>query len=134
MPSIRGSGVREKACAMLLRSTYMSMSGFEKQPNNEEDEDEFFSLLRQEPYPEDFSEEDMVFTNDLHALFSPEDEELPPYYVQTLLTMDDQRFEPTGPGFEHKTSARVFRRLKLKRRLFYRQGTLANAFHDGLGD
>jgi hypothetical protein len=71
--------------------------------------------------PDDFTEEDLAFATELHALFSPEHENLPPYYVQTLLDVDDQRFEPVARGFEYKTSARVFRHLKLRRRLFKAQ-------------
>src|SRR5438270_941373 len=68
--------------------------------------------------PADFSEEDMAFVQELNTLFAPKDEALPPYYVQTLLEPDDPRFQTIEQGFEHKTSARVFRRLKLRRRLF----------------
>lgn len=60
----------------------------------------------------------MAFVQELNTLFAPENEALPPYYVQTLLEPDDPRFQTIEHGFEHKTSARVFRRLKLRRRLF----------------
>src|SRR5207245_10553931 len=46
------------------------------------------------------------------------EEDIPPYYVQTLLDSEEPRFQSVEPGFEMKTRARVFRRLKLKRRLF----------------
>src|SRR5439155_9349013 len=68
--------------------------------------------------PADFSEEDRAFVQELNALFTLDEEELPPYFVQTLLEADDPRFQIVGPGFEQKTIARVFRRLKLRRRLF----------------
>jgi hypothetical protein len=96
----------------------MSMSEFER-PENEEKK-EFSSLSIQGPNrPDDFTEEDLAFARELHLLFSPEEEDLPPYYIQTLLDADDQRFEPVARGFEYRTSACVFRRLKLRRRLFY---------------
>ena len=76
-------------------------------------------LLRQElGLPEDFTNEDMAFAQEMEALFSPDLEEMPPYYVQTLLDTDNPRFQPVEHGLEYKTSARVFRRLHLRRRLF----------------
>jgi len=111
----------------------MSMSEFERQENNWEEE--FSSLLIQgQSTPVDFTEEDLAFAAELNALFSPEEENLPPYYVQTLLDVDDQRFEPVERGFEHKTSARVFRRLKLRRRLFYAHTSPLSALSSGIGD
>ena len=95
----------------------MSTSGFERELNS--GENGFSSLsTKGQDIPADFSEEDIEFVQELNTLFSPQDEELPPYYVQTLLEPDDPRFQAVEPGFEHKTSARVFRRLKLRRRLF----------------
>src|SRR5258708_22953603 len=67
--------------------------------------------------PADFGEEDLAFVEELNALFSPEEEELPPYFAQTLLESEDPRFYPVEPGFEKKTSVRVFRDLKLRRPL-----------------
>ncbi len=103
----------------------MSMSEFEKELNS--GEIGFSSLSTQSPdIPADFSEEDIAFVQELNTLFSPQDEELPPYYVQTLLEPDNPRYQPVEHGFEHKTSARVFRRLKLRRRLFpSRPGSLS---------
>jgi len=69
--------------------------------------------------PSDFSEEDMAFAQELDAVFSLRDEDIPPYFVQTLLATEEPRFQPVELGFEHKTRARVFRRLKLRRRLFH---------------
>ena len=86
----------------------MSMSEFERQKNRE-NEGLFPTPLQRNACPGDFTEEDLAFAAELHALFSPEEEDLPPYYVQTLLDIDDQRFEQTERGFEYKTSARVFR-------------------------
>src|SRR5581483_5380212 len=115
---IRDSGERGEAYATSSRSTYMSMSEFERQDNIDDDES-FPVAIRRSTTPADFTEEDLAFAEELNALFSPEEENLPPYYVQTLLDADDQRFEPVPREFEHRTSARVFRRLKLRRRLFY---------------
>ncbi len=76
-------------------------------------------LLRQElGLPEDFTDEDIAFAQEMETLFAPEKEELPPYFVQTLLEVENPRFQPVEHGLEHKTRARVFRRLKLRRRLF----------------
>ena len=110
----------------------MSMSEFERQENSSK---ESFSLAIHQPdAPDDFTEEDQAFAAVLNALFSPEEENLPPYYVQTLLDADDQRFEPVSREFEHKTSARVFRRLKLRRRLFYTHGSPLHALGMEIGD
>lgn len=68
--------------------------------------------------PDDFSDEDMSFAQELGSLFDVEQENLPPYFVQTLLDSENPRFQPVEQGFEHKARARVFHRLKLKRRLF----------------
>ena len=95
----------------------MSMSEFEKELNS--GGSGFSSLSTDIPdIPADFSEEDLAFVQELNTLFAPKEEELPPFYVQTLLESEDRRFQPVEQGFEHKTSARVFRRLKLRRRLF----------------
>src|SRR5437763_1929426 len=95
----------------------MSMSEFERELNS--GEIGFSSLSTQnQGIPADFSEEDIEFVQELNTLFAPQDEDLPPYYAQTLLEPDEPRFQPVEHGFEHKTSARVFRRLKLRRRLF----------------
>ncbi|HEU5375686.1 MAG TPA: hypothetical protein VFV38_09625 [Ktedonobacteraceae bacterium] len=111
----------------------MSMNEFEKQKNTRDKE--FFSLsVENGAFPGDFTEEDLDFAEELNALFSPETEELPPYYVQTLLNGDDQRFDPVERGFEHKTSARVFRRLKLRRRLFYTHLSPLSAFGANVGN
>lgn len=111
----------------------MSMSEFERQENIGDKES--FSLAIHKPStPDDFTEEELAFAAELNALFSPEEENLPPYYVQTLLDADDQRFEPVSREFEHKTSAHVFRHLKLRRRLFYTHVSPFNALSMGIGD
>lgn len=111
----------------------MSMSEFEKQENTEDDES-FPVAIHRLATPGDFTAEDLAFAEELNALFSPEREDLPPYYVQTLLDVDDQRFEPVPREFEHRTSARVFRRLKLRRRIFYTRVSPLRALSMGIGD
>ncbi len=109
----------------------MSMSEFEGQLNN--DGDAISSLHKQEhAIPADFGEEDLAFVEELNALFSPEDEELPPYFAQTLLESEDPRFYPVEPGFEKKTSVRVFRDLKLRRRLYHDPKSLLGAVTTGM--
>ncbi|GCE11325.1 hypothetical protein [Tengunoibacter tsumagoiensis] len=71
-----------------------------------------------EDFPADFSECDLEFAQELEHFFALEEEEVPPLFVQTLLESADPRFQAVEVGFEKKTYARVFRRLKLKRRLF----------------
>lgn len=95
----------------------MSMSEFEKQLHIWGDTSSSFSTQGQQ-LPDDFSEEDMAFSQELDMLFAPNEEELPPFFVQTLLQPEDPRFEPVATNFEYKTRARVFRRLKLRHRLF----------------
>src|SRR6266849_3692522 len=73
-------------------------------------------------------------THELNSIFSPEQEELPPYFVQNLLASEDQLFRPVEPGFEHKTRARVFRRLKLHRRLFHAPRSVFDALITGLSN
>ena len=94
----------------------MSTSEFDKQPNTP---GENFSSLSTHGLPDDFSDEDLAFVQELDTLFALDEEELPPYFVQTLLDSEQSRFQPVERGFEHKTQVRVFRRLKLRRRLVY---------------
>ncbi len=95
----------------------MSMSESERQQENQRLDSSL--LVRQElGLPEDFTDEDMIFAQEMDALFSLDEEEIPPYYVQTLLEAEDPRLQPVEQGLEYKTSVRVFRQLKLKRRLF----------------
>ncbi|HZT98891.1 MAG TPA: hypothetical protein VFA10_04485 [Ktedonobacteraceae bacterium] len=96
----------------------MSMSEFERELNRWEDDSPGLSM-QERVLPSDFSMEDVAFAQELEALFSISEEETPPYFVQTLLEPEDPRFQVVEHGFEHKTSARVFRRLNLKRRLFH---------------
>lgn len=109
----------------------MSTSEFKRKPNSEQDN--LSSLSNQGGVlPTDFDEEELAFVQELQALFVPENEELPPYFAQTLLQPEDPRFQPVEPGFELKTSARVFRRLKLRRRLFYSHRSLLGSVIHGL--
>lgn len=95
----------------------MSMSEFDEKMNRE---DACASLVSISGHivPDDFSDEDISFAQELGSLFDVEQENLPPYFVQTLLDAENPRYQPVEQGFEHKARARVFRRLKLKRRLF----------------
>jgi len=110
----------------------MSTSEFDRQW--EEDDLDFLSFIQQESrslklpevselqdisgIPTDFSDEDIAFAHEMEGAFSAENEEMPPYYVQTLLEAESPRFQPVDEGIEYKTKAHVFRRLRLRRRLF----------------
>jgi hypothetical protein len=95
----------------------MSMSEFERQLNDMW-EIEPSSLPKQgEVMPADFSDEDIAFAQELDSFFDIAREEIPPYYVQTLLDPEQLSFQPVANNFVYKTRARVFRRLKLRRRL-----------------
>ena len=111
----------------------MSMNEFDQELNNESNENLLLAALEQE-VPPDFGEDDLIFAHELNSIFSPEQEELPPYFVQTLLASEDQLFRPVEPGFEHKTRARVFRRLKLHRRLVRTPRSIFDAFISGLSN
>ena len=65
-------------------------------------------------FPADFGPDEIEFATALRALFSPEREELPPLYVQTLT--GDGRCPPIEASFEQKVTYQVFRRLGLERR------------------
>ena len=109
----------------------MSLSEFDGQSNSKGDEN-FSSAAQGQVIPADFGEEDLAFAKELNTLFSLQEEALPPYYVQTLLASEEPRFYPVEPGFEHKTSARVFRRLKLHHRLFYAPHSFLGALITGI--
>jgi hypothetical protein len=96
----------------------MSMSEFEECPPESKAADKIFCLPNMEGlFPADFSVEEVEFACELDALFSLEQENLPPLYVQTLVEGDDPRYQSVESGFELKTRAKVFRRLQLERRL-----------------
>ena len=95
----------------------MSMSEFERQLNTW---DRDFSTLSTQGHdlPADFSDDDVAFAEELDELFALHKEDIPPYYVQTLLDSEEPLFQAVEQGFELKTRVRVFRRLKLRYRLF----------------
>ena len=95
----------------------MSMSEFERQMNTW---DRDFSTISTQGHdlPADFSDDDVAFAEELDELFALHKEDIPPYYVQTLLDSEEPFFQPVEQGFELKTRVRVFRRLKLRYRLF----------------
>jgi hypothetical protein len=95
----------------------MSMSESEHQQPADQ-ENVFPSTIAGHAFPDDFSEDDKTFAQELDYWFDYQAEEMPPYFVQTLMEPDEARFQPVEYGFEHKTRARVFRRLKLRRRLY----------------
>jgi hypothetical protein len=97
----------------------MNMSEFEEGHSSESrfDSDDP-SDEQNRKLPDDFSADDAAFVEELTSLFSLDHEEVPPLFVQTLMASEDLRFQPVEEAFEKKTSARVFRRLHLKRRLF----------------
>jgi hypothetical protein len=95
----------------------MSMSEFERQLNSMWENDLSSLSTQREALPSDFSDDDKAFVQELDSLFDIHEEEVPPLYVQTLLDVEGPRFQPVENGFEYKTRARVFRRLKLRRRL-----------------
>jgi hypothetical protein len=107
------------------------MSEFNRKMNGENDNSFSLSALEQ-AIPTDFGEEDLVFAQELNTIFSTEKEELPPYFVQTLLASDEPLFQTIESGFEHKTRARVFRRLKLRRQLFCTPRSVFGAFVTGM--
>jgi len=95
----------------------MSMNEFEEQSHKMEN-DSGTLLTHGQVLPQDFTEEDIVFAQELHSFFAIDEEKVPPYFAQTLLEPDNPGFQVAGYGFEEKTRARVFRRLNLRRRLF----------------
>ena len=111
----------------------MNMSEFDNRKSNDGENEPSLRAM-QTSLPADFSEDDLEFAQELGVLFSPEDEELPPYFVQTLLAAEDPRYLPVDHRFAQKTSARVFRSLKLRRRLFPAQRSTISAIGDTLRD
>lgn len=85
---------------------------------------------QEDTFPADFSAEDAILASELQQLFSIEAEELPPFFVETVLENPWQA--PVPSGYEHKVVYSVFRQLDLprrslvpSRRWFPRWGTLA---------
>lgn len=107
----------------------MSMSEFEgRQRGSENDLSHHPHSIQQQSVPDDFSEEEIEFAQELEELFSPDKEEIPPYFVQTLLESENPRFQPLEAGFEHKTRAHVFRRLHLQHSIFRSQRSHSQLF------
>ncbi|GHO43552.1 hypothetical protein [Ktedonospora formicarum] len=96
----------------------MSTSEFDGCLQDPDEDPSARSLSNEGLLPDDFSEDDLAFAHELQGLFSPADEELPPYFVQTLLDAENAQFRPVSQGFEQRTYARVFRHLHLHRQLF----------------
>jgi hypothetical protein len=111
----------------------MSMSEFDRKLHSERD-DQLPLSTQGYPLPADFGEEDLAFVEELYALFAPEEKELLPYYEPTLLAQGDPRYYPVERGFEQKTSARVFQRLNLQRRLFHTPRSVLSAFSYGMSN
>ncbi len=109
----------------------MSMSEFDRWLNSKGDEI-YSPSSHEREVPPDFGEEDLAFAEELNSLFSPEGEELPPYFVQTLLAPEDPRFYPLEASFERKMSERVLRHLKLRRRLFHTPRSVVGGFITGM--
>lgn len=73
-------------------------------------------LLSSQPdssFPADFTSDERDFTEVLQEFFSPEREELPPLYVQTLA--GDTSSRPIDTGFEQKLTYKIFDQLGLPR-------------------
>ncbi len=66
--------------------------------------------------PADFSTADLALARDLHSLFSLEQEQLPPDFIQTLTTQS--RTWDAPDGLTQRVNARVFQRLQVSPRLF----------------
>jgi len=83
------------------------MSEFEGLPNAW---DRDFSTLSMQGHdlPADFSDDDVAFAQELDELFALPEEDIPPYYVQTLLDSEEPRFQPVEQGFELKTPPAYF--------------------------
>ncbi|MBV9691841.1 MAG: hypothetical protein JO202_19250 [Ktedonobacteraceae bacterium] len=94
----------------------MSMSEFET--NMGEEHNLSVPHIHDMAFPADFSKDEMDFVQELGSLFATDKEEIPPYFVQTLLEAAEPRLQPAESCFEQKTSAHVFRRLRLRRHLF----------------
>lgn len=111
----------------------MNMSEFDNQKNNDQENEPSLRAI-QTSLPADFSEDDLEFAQELGVLFAPEDEELPPYFVQTLMAAEDPHYLPVDHHFAQKTSARVFRSLRLRRHLFPARPSSISAIVDTLRD
>src|SRR5258708_19909207 len=82
--SIPGSGAHGRAYAKRSRSVHMSMNEFEEQSHKREKDSDTL-LTHGQVFPQDFSEEDIAFAQELNSFFALEEEKVPPYFAQTLL-------------------------------------------------
>lgn len=95
----------------------MSMSDFDRLSQGPEKDSADLAQWKQSA-PDDFSGEDIAFARELEDLLRFDEEDLPPYFAQTLLAAEDPRYQAADDCFEQKTCARVFRQLHLQRRIF----------------
>ncbi len=109
----------------------MSMSEFDSSFFSEGD-DQHSLYTQGYPLPADFGEEERAFVEEFCDLFVPEEEELSPYYEPTPSTSKGTRYYSIETGFEQKTIARVFQRLKLRRQHLYTPRSILNFFNDGI--
>ncbi len=97
----------------------MSMNEFESLLNEWEDGPPPHILSEQALHaPDDFSGDELDFAHEMGELFCLKDEEIPPYFAQTLLEAEEHRFASAEENFEQKTYVHVFQRLQLQRQLF----------------
>ncbi|HEX8995855.1 MAG TPA: hypothetical protein VF812_07480 [Ktedonobacterales bacterium] len=93
------------------------MSGFERSSSPESHD---ASGDSERPWPDDFTMEEEQFAEELRKVFPIEDEELPPFYIQTLLDIDV--YAPVDGGDVRRMIHQVKRRVGLTRQpLFTRQ-------------
>ncbi|HXZ03271.1 MAG TPA: hypothetical protein VEH81_00480 [Ktedonobacteraceae bacterium] len=105
----------------------MSMNEFYRKLPGEGD-DQLPLFIQEYPLPADFDEEDIAFVEEFRDLFVPEEEELSLFNEPTLSAFEDTHDYSLEPGFEQRTSARVFQRLNLRRRLFHTPQTVFGLF------
>jgi hypothetical protein len=109
----------------------MSMNEFEERLRKKENDSASF-WTHGRAIPQDFSEEEIIFARELDSYFALDKEQIPPYFVQTLLEPDDPRLRVIEDGFEHKMRARIFHRLNLRRRLFDTRGSVLGTVASGV--
>ncbi len=85
----------------------MSMSEFDEQMNREDARSSPISMSDPR-LPDDFSDEDMSFAQELGSLFDVEQENLPPYFVQTLLDSEIHVFSRSNRGLSIRPGLTFF--------------------------
>src|SRR5258708_37993374 len=88
--SIPGSGAHGRAYAKRSRSVHMSMNEFEEQSHKREKDSDTF-LNHVQVFPQDFSEEDIAFAQELNSFLALDEEKVPHYFAQTLLEPESTR-------------------------------------------